>query len=277
MKVAQFASVEPVSGDVGIEIEVEAKGLPPNRNIPLFWAAKPDPSLRGESMEYILKEPMSIDGAKLAVGQLTSCFEKVGTKILPTYRAGVHVHVNVQDLTTTELVNYICLYLMFENSLINFCDPTRKGNHFCLRAKDASYLIDCIFEFVESGEKKHLDTEDIRYAAMNLNSLFRFGSVEFRALETPRDFNKICVWASVLKTLRDSAKEFANPVKIMESFSAEIFSSWTKRVLKQDYDNFSHLLDQDDMYSSMRDVQVIAYARTWGKKSLNIFVQKNIF
>ena len=106
------------NGDLGIEIEVEGLNLPVIRS---YWNEEYDGSLRGECKEFVLKKPSSLAGVVKALNHLDKAYIERGTEVFESVRAGVHVHVNVQKLTTVELFSFMTAYIIFEDLLVNFC------------------------------------------------------------------------------------------------------------------------------------------------------------
>ena len=145
---------------VGIEIEAEGKNLP-QIDTPV-WKSERDPSLRGESYEYVLRKPVPFDMTNQVLAQVGEEWEKVGAKIKDSPNAGVHIHINASDLTVTQLFNLISLYLVVEHVLVAACGVDRIGNLFCLRASDAEYLIDVIESAVRENDLSHFHSDDIR-------------------------------------------------------------------------------------------------------------------
>lgn len=274
MNIRTILRCHRVAGDVGVEIELEGRNFPEEL---ASWRKEADASLRGESAEYVLASPCFIEQLPLVLEELEDAFQQSKTKIHKTYRAGVHVHVNVQDLTPLQLVNFVALYYIFEEVFIAFCDPSRRGNHFCLRMSDASYLMDKLHDFIASENIHLLDDQDLRYASLNLTSLFKYGSVESRALESTTDFNKIYVWAKTLVRLRDYAKTVASPIDLIGSASALGFESFAQTVFGPMYEHFAPYASPGNIQRGIRNVQFPLYARDWSTSSLNIFQEKNLF
>jgi hypothetical protein len=270
-KVVEAFNLKSVDVDVGVEIELEGHNFHPYP--PANWRKERDPSLRGEeSAEYVLRKPVNINDLKLVLKQLQDHFDKTGAVLDPSYRAGVHVHVNVQDLTITQLFNFIVLFLIMEEVFIDFCDKSRKGNHFCLRATDAEYLVYTLRNCCRNGALHLLDTEDIRYSAMNVTSLFKYGSVEFRSLESTKDFDKINTWANMLCQLRKVALTFKTPIQIMESISGNGFENFAAHIMGEWFPIISGQKDvQKKIRRGVLNAQDLAYSRKWGLVNLNIF------
>ena len=118
-------------GEIGIEIEMEGdKEFP---NAPTNWHATSDGSLRGHSVEYISDGPIQLNYLKEHLQTLKNAIEKAKVKVSASFRAGVHVHINVREFTIEEVVNFALLYYIFDHAFAKYCGPNREGNLFCLR------------------------------------------------------------------------------------------------------------------------------------------------
>jgi len=123
--------LDHVDGEVGIEIEVEGENL--SQRLAKYWRVERDGSLRGgEAAEYVLIAPLKREEYKKALDYLAAAMKKRGAKIENSGRAGVHVHLNFQDVAARNVANMVCLYMMYEDALTNFCGDGRTGNLFCL-------------------------------------------------------------------------------------------------------------------------------------------------
>lgn len=195
--VAKLFKNTQVLGDAALEIELEGQNLP-TKDSSGYWKVVEDGSLKG-GLEYVMRVPGNLQYVEDSLDILLNLLKK--SKVNDSYRAGIHCHINCQELTMRQLVNFICCYALVEDYLIDWCDPRRKGNHFCLKIKDAEFLPYTISKFIRTGDIKHIQTDNIRYSAINLLSLFKFGSLEFRALESTCDKAKILKWVNVLLNL----------------------------------------------------------------------------
>lgn len=262
--VVQWFGIQPqylTKGDVGIEIEVEGRNLP---NPEKYWRREQDGSLRGESAEYVLAKPMTLDGAQIALKSLALDYKKAGTKADDSVRAGVHVHVNVQALNIVELYNYMTLYLILEELLVKYCGPTRVGNLFCLRSCDADFLIDRIKWAVRNKRFRNLVDDNLRYASMNVKALGNYGSLEFRAMRSTSDFALIHEWASMLVHLREMAKTFADPTDIINGFSEGEAYGFLNRILGEYATIFEDYADIGGaLVRGMRIAQDVAFCTNW--------------
>ena len=257
-----FQLRKPTNGDLGVEIEVEGRHLP---LADFYWHNEKDGSLKGiETREYVLAKPMTLGEVRKSLDYLNKLYEVNNTKVDDSVRAGVHIHVNCQKLTMTQLFTFMSLYFVLENVLTKWCGQSREGNLFCLRASDAEGLLSQIKRgIVDKNWRGVYGRDKLRYAAMNVKALATYGSLEFRAMRGTRDMNLIYMWASVLLGLKEKSKEFKNPSKIIEQFSVFGPTAFMKEVLGDNYEHFK-CDEQDEMlWDGVRNAQDIAYCVDW--------------
>lgn len=200
-------------GLLGVEVEVEGNNLPHLNN---DWRTERDHSLRGESNEYVMREPRSLEDTHTCLQNLEKALKDNKATFNNSVRAGVHVHVNVQDLDIVEMYNMMTIYYIVEEILVNYCGCTREGNLFCLRATDAEYQIDVVEKAISSKSLKPMSDDTIRYSALNLCSLAKYGSLEFRAMRSTKDFNVLRTWCDMVAHLYDLCAEYESPQEVYE-------------------------------------------------------------
>lgn len=265
------------AGDLGIEVEMEGRELPGDL---IKWKLEHDGSLQPSPMavEYVLRKPETIEGTELALKELSKGMKKNGCVPRPSIRCGVHVHVNVQELTLIELYNYFTAYLALENVLTKVCGDTREGNLFCLRASDAYYMVHKLIQASHTKEFYELfNDDDLRYAAMNVTSLPKYGSLEFRAMRTTEEPLDILPWAGALLNLREFSRGFENPIELITQLSANGYEDFIRQALPSlaeqvlAFDECEKLL-----YDGVRLAQDVAYSCDWKAvkeaKSINPFL-----
>lgn len=250
-------------GEIGIEIEVEGKNLP--GRIGKGWSVTNDGSLRGEeNREFIFSNPVSRKRFESLLFTLDSVMKETGARVDYSERTSVHVHINAQDMTITQTFNFILLYLLLEEPLMHFCGESREGNLFCLRHKDAEYLINILEDVAEGGNFRNLDTSKIRYASLNLSAIAKYGSLEFRGMRGTDDMEVIIRWVNILLRLKDMAKEFKSPIEIIESFSILGVEGFVLKV----FGPFAHIVFafndwEHSIILAMRKMQIVAYNGDW--------------
>jgi hypothetical protein len=251
-----------LTNHVGIEIEVEGSNLPEIDTE--VWKSERDQSLRGESWEYVLRTPVPFNMTDSVLAQMQEEWKTHNAVIKNSPNAGVHVHINASDLTVTQLFNFISLYLVVENVLVNTCGVDRVGNLFCLRASDAEYLIDVIQDAVRENDLSLFHTDDLRYASINLKALGDYGSIEFRAWRSDGDLAGIAWWCKLLQHLKELSRVVDNPSQIV----AEVSNLHPKGFYERILGDFAKDVPWDDEYEpaivdSVRRVQQYAFQGDW--------------
>lgn len=247
---------------LGIEIETEGKNIP-QVNTPT-WKSEQDASLRGEAWEYVLRKPIKFGEETKALAELKEHWLENKARVKDSPNAGVHVHINCSDLTVTQLYNYISLYLVVEEILINKCGNDRIGNLFCLRASDAEYLIEMLSESVRNQDLSILHTDDLRYASVNVKALGDYGSIEFRAWRSDGDLEAVGWWCRLLQHLKQLAREVDNPSQIVGDVSALGSFGFFSQILgpfARDVEWSSKF--ETAISDSVRRVQQYAYLGDW--------------
>ena len=257
--------------DIGIEIEIEGRNL--KYPISRFWNAVQDGSLRGHSIEYVLKNPSTKKRVKKKLEFLKNELREYGSVLQPSDRCGVHVHVNCQDMTTRQVINFAVVYLILEDLLVAMCGSDREGNLFCLRASDADSIITGLRRSSQVEDLHNMQGNLYRYASMNLAALSKFGSVEFRAFQTPKDLMDINRWVETLLQIRDYSLSYNNTYDVIEGISMGGTYNFVNEILGK-YAQYLPKKGQEEMImEGLRRVQEIAYVKpkknkrkypTWG-------------
>lgn len=223
-KLHELLGTNPQRGLIGLEIEAEGDNMREHRSD--FWHTEDDGSLRGEfpnsRAEFVLNAPILAKDVPVALDELIASQKDAEFDF--SFRTSVHVHVNCDTMNRDEILAFIYLYFVYENVLMHYCGEGRQANRFCLRLRDAEYQIETVMK-IASNERYLMDLngDAIRYASMNLASLSRYGSVEFRGLRGNMDKEVILPWVGILIALRKKAIELRNPMAVHEYLASKPF------------------------------------------------------
>lgn len=261
LNIRDYLQLNRTPGDIGIEIEMEGdRPFPDGTAIrKAGWTAEEDGSLRGYSKEYILTVPVKIDEVAGHIKTLKQLIKDASVTIAHSFRAGVHVHVNVQQLTSYQVGTMAAIYYCLERALVKYCGPGREGNHFCLRAEDAEYSMWLLQDALINGIGA-LGTDNIRYSSMNLRAITRYGSIEFRAMETLPDLSKIEDWATMLYRIREAAVACKDRRDLAYNISFNGPEGWASNILGPDLYKLIHYDGiEKDIMRGLRMCQSIVY------------------
>lgn len=200
---------------VGVEVELEGcqynLGLDRTRTVggvPLEYGidAHRDGSLRRGGIELVTK-PIRGRHIKQNVEYICKLAESQGW--VTSNRAGIHIHVDVQQLELTKLLNFLKVYTLVEPALFNFASDGRENSIYCKAWHDVD--IEGVHLFID--ETGDLDKGNIsqwselgtRYLGLNLNSCRRYGTLEFRHLRSTLNSDRILRWIELLLQAREYA------------------------------------------------------------------------
>lgn len=232
-------------GSFGLEIETE--GLQPYM-VPemAFWAIHKDDSLRGPApYEYVSKVPLSFEEVKDALHEFKDKTKEVKFDE-GSFTTSVHTHVNMLNETFTTFGNFLTTYALTENLLKKFAGPTRESNLFCLPLCDAEENFHTILGILKCIEKSQwggiqVDPQEVKYAALNMSALHKYGSLEIRLLRGTTDPTLIQNWVGLLDSILQYSRQDMTP--------REFINTWREKgveVLKDIFGPYRHLLKTPD-------------------------------
>lgn len=199
---------------IGLEHEYEGvkdQALP-NHTFADFWTYHEEGSLKDHGAEYVFATPLFGVDANNALEWLVSYAKDSGWKC--TKRTGIHVHLDVRDLTVPQLAGLCIIYAAVEPILYRWVGDGRDTSHFCipLYKADEALLGACTIirsafqDDKDDGHSTKIHAEEFqRYAGFNLQALHKFGSIEFRQLQTTHDLVRIQDWVNMIMSLKATA------------------------------------------------------------------------
>lgn len=264
--VQELTGSRKVAGDVGIEIETEAAVA---YQVPRMtgWLHKPDGSLRNFGVEYVSSNPVPIaqvnehiDTWKAALGRHWDSLQG------DSHSTSVHVHVNIGDLTPIQLLNFFSLSLLFENALCEFSGNDRKGNLFCLRAKDAEIKFFSVLNSLKNMQYqvqivRALSPGHFKYSAINTDTVRSFGSLEFRMMRGEKDPEIIKTWVHILHRIKEYSLKFECPKAILKHIRENGAMSLFNDCFGDYVRHLMYASIQDDVDSNVYYVALIANAK----------------
>lgn len=253
-------------GLFGVELETETLN-PYDYPKMKYWNTVQDGSLRNFGVEYVLKSPMDLDQIGLAFNE----FDSLKFNFLPdSPSTSSHVHINVLNETPLTVANFLVVYTLVENILIHLSGEDRRSNLFCMPIKDAQRSFDNMKRFLKglstkNGQGLVFNSRDVKYAALNLASFTRLGSLEVRSFRGVTKSSDIIEFLSTLQTILDFCREEKDPQKIFNSFKEDqkglVRSLFPKNTLDK-VDNWEKMLDLNLWYFAS-----LATLQDWNKLS----------
>lgn len=226
------------SGDFGIEIELEGT-LAPFES--MYWTSVPEGSLR-HGIEYITMEPYPIQ----TLDNVLADFEKGISqfKVKHSIRTSTHIHINVSSFTLQEVYTVVGFFWLFENLLVKKNGKDRQGNLFCLRSGDAELLVyNILAEITNNSPFTFSGDNSNRYASINLASVRKFGSLEFRFLRSYTDSDTLSKWVRGLYSFVHKSRK-----KSLSDFLIRMDSMSSRDILEEFFpkDFIDYLIEDED-------------------------------
>lgn len=240
--------------EFGVELELEGFGAElmgaMTAQQKTLWIAHNDPSLRGDATELVLRRPVTYDEfVHKSLPEFTKLKNDAGFKPQLSNRCSVHVHIDFAHKTVYSLCKFLTLYALLEDFFFKACGPERQGNHFCISLRENARFSEQFVQCLEKNNFRAFRDENIRYMALNLQSLWKFGSVEIRLHEGTADEDRLKLWVSVLKELVDYSTAInLTPDEIIRQSSMHGLNGFIERNLPTTwklikdvyYDSYAH-------------------------------------
>ena len=241
--------VDPIV-KVGVELELEEYRFPDSfYDNCIFWAYHDDPSLRGlYTCEIVLGQPLNGKDLDDALREACNFIATDTTKPVQSSRTSTHVHLDAGALSLKQLRDWILTYIVVERVLFRYCGVTRERSPFCVPLFKAIAPLEGLMYFCEeeanSLNAKLMDyaNEGLRYGALNLNALYKHGSLEFRMLPARWRYYQLVEWVNILMCIRKYAVEGNLNLDAMyramyndtpEKLLDEIFGAWGKSLINK--------------------------------------------
>ena len=208
-----------------------------------FWNIDEDGSLRNSGAEFISRKLRGSD-IKTALGELSKALNE--QKITPVFsdRTSIHIHSDVRAMDYTHLTNFLSLYMFCEPFLFYIGGWKRKDNSYCVPfwndfRKQELLAGMCTCSPAEGPEKliTWIDSFN-KYDALNLYSISRKGTLEFRHHEGTLDINRIYNWAKIILTLFKISEEL-DKQELISNYREDSFrNNLLYRLFKNTEDQF---------------------------------------
>ena len=185
----------------GLELEIENVKAEPYAHYASYWTITADNSLRNNGVEFV--------SCPLRMSQIEKALRQLNYKMNPDIdfspRTSTHVHMNVRDLTISEIQALVLVYTTIEEVLFKWVGHNRDNNIFCIKITDTEYinLMKSLHENFDSCISNWN-----KYTALNLHPIADKGTVEFRHLYGTNDIPTILAWVNMLACIKNYVKTY---------------------------------------------------------------------
>ncbi len=154
------------------------------------------------------------------------------------FRCGLHVHLSWDGMTTTHVKNIVRRYAAYETQIDGWMPRSRKANNsrWCSSIVSSNYPLRKIAN--HQGTLDRMVSLAGRYYKVNLQSLGRYGTVEFRQHSGTTDYSKISAWVKFLMGFCEASKtaRIANGVDLRYRASGKVYAAMRDQFAAVGYD-----------------------------------------
>lgn len=220
MKVHEIIGKGNISGvRYGIEVEYENSrlSLQDLEGLHTKWIVVEDGSLRNNGRELVAKHPLTQTGLTKAGEEFVRHRDEVEGNMEFTCRCGLHVHINVRDMTLEQLRTFLYVYATIEPYLENEWNE-RAMNLFTPSLSKAPMVMRALRIFLGDADTLGALRERwlSKYASVNTLPIFTYGSVEFRMHPSTSSWDDIYRWCQLLNRLRTFSMSYANVYEMLD-------------------------------------------------------------
>jgi hypothetical protein len=191
-----------------------------NHTTRAHWKVVSDGSIRGERPFELVSPPMQGEDGLRQIRTVCAVLEALNVKV--NRSTGLHVHHDAADLDLSALKAVVTMWWKYEDVILYFLPPSRRNNYYCAPAMPRGGVCGYRWQPVNGdpvvGWKLAMDSianrEDLRgfmvnqrYCAVNFDSLWRHGTVEFRAHSGTTSADKIVAWVVLTQWMITRSKE----------------------------------------------------------------------
>lgn len=219
----------------GVELEYEqCHGLAPAP--PALWNVTRDGSLRNNGLEFV-SQVLRPDQLDRALDRMNTFLEGTDAEAHP--RCGTHVHLNMRPCTIGNLYSLIVLHTLLEFSMFERFAPDRVTSAFCVPLSMNYQFQQAAFR---ANEMVRRDNEvwplelcrGHKYSAVNCGPLTRFGSLEFRYLNSTRDFAFLRTWIDALTAMWNVARLYNEPGDVIDWYEEDGLGSLQQEIIGEE-------------------------------------------
>jgi hypothetical protein len=174
----------------------------------------------GEAVSPVLRGQDGLD----EVARVVAALREAGARV--DRRCGVHVHLDARDLTGEQIARLMVAYVDRQDAMDTLVAPSRRRglNAYCGRMSDTEKLAHK--GALEATRTPAPTGYHGRYRTVNVNTLGRTGTVEFRQHQGSLNGTKITAWVKMLLALGESVIATADealpqgPAELIEALTA---------------------------------------------------------
>lgn len=192
---------------IGVEFEAERViEIDPDHELHAYYTVKADHSLRDGGLEFVFSNPLMGEDLSRALDLM----EKHSKDFVCNERTGLHIHLDVREQEQVNTYRLFQLYALYEYFIYKFAGDGRSNSNYCVPWYKSTEQYGFLAHVLNTKDQPLTGTfaeQNIsRYMGLNIQSMERFGSLEFRHLQNTHDFQRISDWINLIMELKKASE-----------------------------------------------------------------------
>ena len=186
----------------GIEVELENGDRVFRNTPPSHWIREGDGSLRNNGVELKSYGPLPLDIAEHSLLQLDDYFTRNQIEVEANTRCSVHIHMDVRDMSNTEVYNMLCNYSLIEPMFFAYVGGGREDSHFCVPYYHCKETVRNLMHTIKEHDPTVLGMHGRKYMAVNVLPMVGQGSVEWRQFPAVLPITSVVEWLHIIDAIK---------------------------------------------------------------------------
>lgn len=243
---------------IGLELELEEIPVAAVEGELKYWKIVKDGSLRDASelfvgKEFIFNQPLYGKDISAALDELDNLWDTHG-KPKATLNCSTHVHIDVRDLDTDDIIKICMIHLILEDVLFRYEGTGRDYSNFCVPWRDMPISNKSKIKDLDNPGKFLRTAESwSKYSSLNISAIRRQGSIEFRHMHGLVKKEEILRWIKILMSVIRYSLNLVDYKELPRAVSVSGVIPFIKDVFGEELSEFL-LYDkiEEDVYNSIR-------------------------
>ncbi len=245
-----YTRPNPTPRDYLLGMEFELEDVSDEVDTPEYYEVHGDGSLRNGA-EYVFIEPLAGEHVISAIEVMEEFMDEHDFEV--SERTSTHIHINMSDAGSTAALcsTMFALVYMIEPAIFRAADENRKWCGYCQPLSDMPQqrVLDLMSEDTGSFRNGvYGESASDRYFGLNMRSLSRHGTIEFRYFPGWVDKDTTISWVNLVTEIR-AAAEAIGSVSNMLSLGASAVSlrGILQEVMKTSYSMISDRMEDSEI------------------------------
>lgn len=190
----------------GVEIELERASRCADYPLP-DWNMMGDGSLRNGGLEFVFNGPIPYGDVPYMLDTLHRHIAELSPDADANERCSTHIHMDVRDLSTEQMVQVLLNYELIEPMLFHSMAAEREDNHFCVPHYMTKDRNSAAANYLKQFNLNALYRDTHKYSAFNLRTIRDLTTMEWRHFPAVLPVTTVKQWVDMIEAFKNSTRD----------------------------------------------------------------------